>query len=283
MAGNPWRGRMRRANLGLATLLGLRARGYFVPYRHAEDAGVTDYPAIATLFASYTPSFAAVLDDIDELEKPLLEIALDAPAPSPRWKQDWFPRLDAAAAYAIVRTRRPDVVVEVGSGHSTRFLLKAVTDGELDTRILAIDPAPRAPLDPARIEHEAVTVERAGAAPFAQLRAGDVLVIDSSHVLMPGSDVDILFNRVLPALPAGVIVHVHDVFLPDDYPGSWRWRGYNEQSAVAALLHGGGYVPLFSSHYVVTRLSERIAHGVIARLPLLEGAHESSLWLEKRV
>ena len=55
-------------------------------------------------------------------------------------------------------------------------------------------------------------VQRAPRALFAELRAGDVLVVDSSHVLMPGSDVDLLFNDVMPALPAGAIVHVHDIF-----------------------------------------------------------------------
>jgi hypothetical protein len=51
----------------------------------------------------------------------------------------------------------------------------------------------------------------------------------SAHILMPGTDVDILFNHVLPGLRRGVLVHVHDIFLPDDYPPEWEWRGYNEQ------------------------------------------------------
>ena len=58
---------------------------------------------------------------------------------------------------------------------------------------------------------------------------------------MPGTDVDFLLNRILPALPAGVLVHVHDVFLPDDYPADWEWRGYNEQLGVAALIQGRGF------------------------------------------
>ena len=116
---------------------------------------------------------------------------------------------------------------------------------------------------------------------FAPLIAGDVLFIDSSHLLMPGTDVDVLFNRVLPRLPAGVFVHIHDVFLPDAYPAAWDWRGYNEQLGVAALLQGGGFAPLWSSHYAVTRMKEQIAKSVIATLPFPEGAVESSLWLRK--
>ena len=57
---------------------------------------------------------------------------------------------------------------------------------------------------------------------------------NSSHILMPGSDVDILFNRVLPRLPAGALVHIHDIFLPFDYPAIWGWRNYNEQQGVRA-------------------------------------------------
>jgi predicted O-methyltransferase YrrM len=282
MTGGHWRGPVRRAALGLATVLGLRPRGFFVPYRHAGAAAESSYPAIEELFAAREADFAAILDKIDSFELGLRAIATDAPAPAPRWNQDWFPRLDAAAAYAVVRTRRPRLIVEVGSGHSTRFLLRAAEDGGLDTRIVAIDPMPRAPFTSARIEHVANPLERVDEGLFGRLDAGDILFIDSSHVFMPGTDVDILLNRILPILPPGVIVHVHDIFLPDPYPESWRWRGYNEQTALAVLIQGGGYALLFSSRYATTRMGQRLACGAAARLPLPEGAHETSLWLEKR-
>lgn len=282
MAKGDWRGPARRAGLGLATVLGFRPRGFFVPYRHADAVAYAPYPAIETLFAARESEFSKLLDDIDGLERALRAIPADASAPAPRWNQDWFPRLDAAAAYAIVRTRRPRLVVEIGSGHSTRFLLRATEDGDLDTRFVAIDPSPRAPFASPRIEHVARPLEHADARIFERLGAGDILFIDSSHVLMPGTDVDILFNRVLPDLPSGVAVHVHDIFLPDPYPESWRWRGYNEQNALAGLVHSGSYVPLFSSRYAATRMSARLARGVVGRLPLPAGAHETSLWLEKR-
>ena len=82
------------------------------------------------------------------------------------------------------------------------------------------------------------TLQAAPAEVFDGLKAGDVLFIDSSHILMPGSDVDILLNRVLPRLPAGVLVHIHDIFLPFDYPAIWGWRNYNEQQGVVPLLAG---------------------------------------------
>ena len=80
----------------------------------------------------------------------------------------------------------------------------------------------------------------------------------------------------------GVLVHVHDVFLPDDYPPEWEWRGYNEQLGVAALIQGGGFRLLWSSHYAATRMAVAVAASV-ARHAATEGrrASKSSLWLVK--
>jgi hypothetical protein len=117
---------------------------------------------------------------------------------------------------------------------------------------------------------------------FDRLRRGDVLFIDSSHILMPGSDVDLLLNRVLPRLPAGVIVHIHDIFLPFDYPPVWGWRAYNEQQGVLPLMATGAYMPLFSSVWARQRLSARLAQSVVARLPMPQEAMSTSLWLEKQ-
>jgi hypothetical protein len=206
-------------------------------------------------------------------------VALEAigsdPPPAPRWNQDWFPRLDAAAAYAVVRSTRPKRIVEVGSGHSTRFLARAVRDGALDTRITAIDPEPRASLEGLEVEWLKLPVQRV--AVFPALGPGDILFIDSSHQLKPGSDVDFLLNAVLPLLPAGVRVHFHDIFLPHDYPEDWAWRRYNEQPAVASLIRSGVLRVDFSSH----AFTQKSLQGVLARLPLLPGALESSLWLTK--
>lgn len=207
-----------------------------------------------------------------------LEAIGSAPPPAPRWNQDWFPRLDAAAAYAMVRETRPRRIVEVGCGHSTRFMARAVADGGLDTRIIAIDPKPRASIEALPIEWIHLPVQRVAA--FPALGEGDILFVDSSHQLKPGSDVDFLLNAVLPLLPSGVRVHFHDIFLPDDYPAHWGWRRYNEQAAVASLLEKNVFAIEFASHATVTREPQSIS-GVLARLPLVSGAIESSLWLTK--
>jgi hypothetical protein len=200
------------------------------------------------------------------------------PAPAPRWNQDWFPRLDAAAAYAMVRTLKPKRIVEVGSGHSTRFLARAVADGGLGTQITAIDPQPRASIEKLPVDWLCMPVQRVAA--FPALGEGDVLFIDSSHQLKPGSDVDFLLNAVLPLLPSGVRVHFHDIFLPDDYPEHWAWRRYNEQPAVASLIRRDVFRVDFASHATLKFQPEKIG-GVLARLPLVPGAIESSLWLTR--
>ena len=223
--------------------------------------------------------FFAVLDSIESYAADLEAIGRDNP-PAPRWDQDWFPRLDAAAAYALVRKEPPRRIIEVGSGHSTRFLARAVADGELATRITAIDPEPRARiagLDVAFIEKPVQEVDEAR---FAELAAGDVLFVDSSHQVKPGNDLDFLLNRVLPKLAGGVRLHFHDIFLPDDYPVQWGWRKYDEQAEVATLLQSG-YGCEFSSHWIASRRGSLLERGVLARLPLVHGALESSLWLRK--
>ncbi|MBC6405407.1 MAG: class I SAM-dependent methyltransferase [Rhodospirillales bacterium] len=271
---------LRRLSFGLQTLFGLAERGYFIPARHAGARGAEDYPALRPLFAAAEPQFLALLEAIEGFYRDLA--ALGGPAPAPRFEQTWFPRLDAAAAYALVRQRQPARIVEIGSGHSTRFLARAAGDGGFACRIDCIDPAPRAAVAQLPVTHHRTSLAGADPALLQGLAAGDMLFIDSSHVAMPGSDVDRLLLDCLPRLPAGVLVHIHDILLPDAYPERWRWRGYNEQLLVGCLLQGGGFALCFASHYVATAMAESLRKGPIARLPLPAGAQETSLWLETR-
>jgi predicted O-methyltransferase YrrM len=266
--------------MGLTTLLGGRPRGFFIPHRYADQVLPCAYPALEAVLAACWPTFEQVLAEIDALAPELRR--LGGPAPAPRFDQEWFPALDAATAYAMVCGLRPRRIVEVGSGHSTRFLARAIADRELATTLLCIDPEPRALLEGLPVRWLETTLQQAPESCFTDLRAGDLLFIDSSHILMPGTDVDWLLNRILPTLARGVLVHVHDVFLPDPYPQAWAWRGYNEQQAFAALLQGGGYGIRFASHYAASRRPDRLAAGVLAQLPQGLDGLASSLWLEKR-
>jgi hypothetical protein len=272
---------MRRAIMGLATVLGVARRGYFIPYRYASDvpAQAGGYPGLERILDGCRETFVDWLSVVDAHAGELR--AIDGSGRDrARWDQDWFPRLDAAIAYATIRRLAPRLVIEVGSGHSTRFMARAIADGRLSTELLAIDPAPRAAIEALPVTLARTTLQQADRILFARLRPGDLLCMDSSHILMPGTDVDIMINDILPSLPPGVVVFFHDIFLPDPYPADWAWRGYNEQSGVSALMQGG-YVPLFASRYVVTRMAAELEATVVAGLPLVRGAHESGLWLVK--
>jgi Methyltransferase domain len=283
------RGFRRRLWFGFLTVSGLARRGYFIPQSQAVAMRTTHrrrpYAAIESLLARQEPQFREVLDWLDPLAPDLARIAVLPAGPedrAPRWAQNWFPRLDAAVAYALVRRVAPRRIVEIGSGHSTRFLARAVADGGLACRITAIDPAPRADLSAASVDHRRQRVQDLAPEDVADLHAGDILTIDSSHVLMPGSDVDFLLSRVLPLLPAGVYVHFHDIFLPDDYPADWDWRGYNEQLGVLPLIRDAGWEVIFASRYVTTRMAAAFADSAVAALPLMPETFESSLWLRVR-
>jgi predicted O-methyltransferase YrrM len=276
---------LRRIQLGIPTLLGWRRLGYFIPYRYA--AGLPDlgespgYLPVQELMCAKEQAFTALLQAMENYQT-RFETFNNSTPPIPRWQQDWFPRLDGLSTYTMIRDLKPAHIVEVGTGHSTRFMAQAVEDGAIDCKITTIDPAPRA--DIAGIETIDLIrqpIQNVGTAAFEDLKSGDVLFVDSSHILMPGSDVDLLFNRIMPTLPGGVHIHIHDITLPDDYPKSWSWRGYNEQQGLMPMILGGGYDLLWSSYYVATTMNTKIETSFIRDIPLADGAIETSVWLKK--
>ncbi|WP_420548487.1 class I SAM-dependent methyltransferase [Curvivirga sp.] len=275
----------RRLHLGLRTLLTDRPKGYFIPYRYADgDVPAADrksYASVERLMDRKKENFAGIMDELS-LWKSAFEKFDGAEPPMPRWQQTWFPALDGALAYHMVQVEKPTKIVEIGSGHSSRFMMRAIQDGNLQTSFHAIDPAPRA--DITKLENinlYPTTVQYADQSVFKDLTAGDILFIDSSHILMPGNDVDLLFNHIIPALPSGVILHIHDMTLPDDYPDVWQWRGYNEQLGVIPMLTSGGFDLLWSSHYVASRMEADIPDWFTNLTQLPEGALQTSLWLRK--
>jgi hypothetical protein len=293
--------KLRLLRMGLGTVLGWRRQGFFAPYRYAAampPAG--PYPELEEVFRSARePSngHGSLDERLFAVEQAAGRIAcIDGPPPEPRWGQSWFPRLDAAAAYAIVLGSGARRIVEVGSGHSTRFLARAARDLHTPEgnalpfaegprperiRITCIDPEPRALLDGLDIDWRREVLGPQHLGLFRALRSGDIAFFDSSHLLWPGTDVDLILNRILPSLRTGVFVHVHDVFLPDPYPADWAWRGYTEQLGLAGYLTSPGWRIVWASNYAVTRMGAA-KRPAIAALPLPEGARESSLWLVRR-
>jgi hypothetical protein len=158
------------------------------------------------------------------------------------FENSYFSSPDAEVLYAMLLAEEPRRVIEIGCGNSTRVTRQAILDGRLDCRLICVDPKPR--FDIQRLADE-VSYARVEALPrssvIGELRSGDVLFIDSSHASAPGNDVAMLFLRVLPTLRKGVLVHVHDVFLPFDYPHRWLGEShlrFDEQYLLHALLCG---------------------------------------------
>jgi hypothetical protein len=117
---------------------------------------------------------------------------------------------------------------------------------------------------------------------FDELQAGDVLFIDSSHVAKTGSDVNRLYFDVLPRLATGVRVHIHDIFLPHDYPRAWvldENRSWNEQYLVRALLMDSRRLRVrFGSAYAWTTFPDKVARAL--GVPRERAFGGGSLWLE---
>jgi hypothetical protein len=188
-----------------------------------------------SVYAAHPEAFVAVRDRLARI--PIEESAGEPDEPA--WLNPWFSGLDAVALYGFPGKERPRFYLEVGSGISTRFAPRGVRDLALPTRIVSIDPSPRAEIDRLCDTVVREPVQTVGHAVFDQLNASDVLFIDGSHRVFTNSDCVVLLLEILPALPSGVWVHVQDIFLPYDYPPEWNGRFYSEQYLLAALLLGG--------------------------------------------
>jgi len=157
---------------------------------------------------------------------------------------------DAEIYASMILDRRPKRVVEVGSGFSTLVARRAVEYGNLDTRIVVIDPYPRTDVRSVVDELKLSRVEQTGLIEF-DWTADDLLFIDSSHICKTRGDLPYLFCQLLPSLPSGVLVHVHDIFLPYDYPNLYDgWWHSEEYMLACTLAHSTRYRVVMSTHWL---------------------------------
>ncbi len=151
----------------------------------------------------------------------------------------WLPGLDSFCLYAMLAQYRPRLYMEIGSGISTKIARASVNQHDLDTNIVSIDPSPRADIDGICDVVLRIPLEAQDTSIFDQIGANDILFFDGSHRSFMNSDATVFFLEIMPALADGVLVQVHDIFLPSDYPPSWTDRYYNEQYLLAAALLAG--------------------------------------------
>lgn len=153
---------------------------------------------------------------------------------------------DAELYYSIIRNEKPKQILEVGSGFSTRIALKAIQKNRNENpnyscTITCIEPYEMPWLEKMEVNLIRKKVEDMDQKIFEELSAGDILFIDSSHIIRPGGDVLFLILQILPTLKAGVLIHFHDIFTPTDYPVAWlrdEFRMWNEQYMLEAFLLG---------------------------------------------
>lgn len=197
----------------------------------------------------------------------------------PLVQNDFYGTPDAEVYAAMIGDVRPEAIVEIGAGYSTLIARRTIERLGIDARLVVVDPSPRTDVAPYADELIRAPVEQVDAGRLA-LGGRSILFIDSSHVVRAGGDVPHLFNEIVPALPAGAVVHVHDVFVPYDYPDSCRFRLYSEQYVLQALLSDSTrYRLLFATHMMCRREPDamRRVFGNVARDPGLFGV---SLWFE---
>jgi hypothetical protein len=187
-----------------------------------------------SLYKDLLESFLIYIEKIHEIK----DSSNETDENSPTWNNGFLPGLDIVGIYSIIAKYKPKRYIEIGSGNSTKVARKSIIENNLNTEIISIDPFPRA-----NIDHLANKVIRE---PFENLidnkfiieslHENDILFIDNSHRVFPNSDAMICFLELLPLLKKGVIVHIHDIYLPFDYPQFMCDRFYNEQYMLAAFI-----------------------------------------------
>ena len=158
---------------------------------------------------------------------------------------------DAEVLYAMVREKKPSRVIEIGSGGSTKIIAAALRmnfrENSQKSQLISIEPYPQdflkdfANVSKDFLEFSLLTqkVEAVDLSVFESLQTNDILFVDSSHVFKSGSDVEFEFLQVYPRLKTGVLVHIHDIFFPYDYPIEWNLkesRYWNEQYFLETFL-----------------------------------------------
>jgi predicted O-methyltransferase YrrM len=210
-----------------------------------------------------------------------------SPDPAEYWcGNDQFPPTDAWVLAAMLRHFRPSRMIEVGSGYSS-LVTARVNREEFGHAIhfTCIEPYPRSFLIDGVEGISELRIERIQDTPlelFEALGQGDVLFIDTSHTVKTGGDVTWIFHEIVPRLRMGVVVHIHDIFLPGDYPENWvmQGRGWNETYLVRSFLsYNSAFQVLWGMQYMFQSHGEEVTRAF--RLDEDSPRNGASLWLQR--
>lgn len=172
-----------------------------------------------------------------------------------------FEAVDGEVLYCMIRRFKPERIFEIGSGNSTYLSAQAVLKNKRESgcecELIAFEPYPNEVLArgfPGLSRVIPVQAQDIPLSEFSRLKENDILFIDSSHVLKIGSDVQYEYLEVIPRLNRGVLVHLHDIFLPAEYRREWIFKNYkfwNEQYLLQAFLaFNDGFEVLWAGSYM---------------------------------
>ncbi len=237
------------------------------------DAGRKEYGEFLHKALRHTDRIQAIRPSVSETD-----------SDQPVWDNGFLPGLDIFALYAMLAERKPGRYLEIGSGTSTKVAYKAKKEQSPKTEIVSVDPQPRTGIDALADRIIRQPFEDIDAGFFTALETGDILFIDNSHRILPNSDSMVFFLEVIPRLKKGVIVHLHDIYLPWDYPPEMCERYYSEQYGLAMLLmaNPGRYRPILPNFFISEDPELDMILEPLWEHPNLEGAerHGGSFWLE---
>ena len=173
-------------------------------------------------------------------------------------KNGSFENGDAEIYYQILRYLKPKKIIEVGSGHSTQICLEAIKKNKeesgIDTNLICVEPYENKWLEKLGVNVVRKKIEDIDLDWHNELNAGDILFIDSSHIIRPQGDVLKIYFEIIPMLKRGVIIHIHDIFTPKNYLKTWvvdYVRFWNEQYLVESLLMNNNKLKvLLASNYL---------------------------------
>jgi len=251
--------------------------------------GEPPHAELYAMFNARRDSYAALLRRTCRVGAGLRTIAATGARPgAPQWNNRFVQGLDAMSLYGFPPLFGSKRYLEIGSGHSTKFVRQSIHDHELATTIVSVDPFPRADVDGICDEVIRAPLESLDLSIVDRLEAHDILMFDGSHRCFQNSDVMVFFLEVLPRLKPGVLVFVHDIFLPYDYRPEWATRWYSEQYMMAVLLlndRGRRYEVLCPSLFIdfdpgLRAVLESCWTEIGMTIPLPKGA--TALWLRVR-
>ena len=258
-----------------------------IPLMEEIDAAKLAKPRFLPGVDLRVPEALKLIEELIPFSQELQDIPYEPDGKSSYWfKNDTFTDFDAAVLYGMLRLIKPKRYIEVGCGFSSLISSRGLRRNQEEgcaCEATYADPYPRVDLE-GKLAYGRLIKERVQNLPlslFSELHAGDVLFIDTSHVLKLQSDVEHELLRILPSLAPGVWIHIHDIYTPYDYKSEWIFRplrlSANEQYAVECLLSGGNrYQVEIPLHLLVRENKE-------AMLRLFARGNDigQSLWLRK--